>query len=493
MRISPWCVIAGVLALSGTAAAQPDPALTPEGPPGPPVETITDVDPTFGPMVIVEDIRVVGNRSTAERVILRALPFLQGERLRAADPRLANARFKLLALGFFRDVSLALEKGSSHGRVIVVVTVAERGTIQLNRLWYGSSQLTPWWIGADLNERNFAGTGLLLGGGLVYAANGGVDGASAQWGANLRLGAGGIAGTRWGASGSLMFRDGSEALRVSGPPGSSDNDDLSGFTYRRLGGRGTARFDLTSAVTFDASLRLERITTDLDPANLPSRMLPGGGAAPVPLYLAGPVSEALSMSVGVDLDTRDDPVLPRQGSRLQAQLEVGIEALGTEYTYAVGLARFERWFPIAPRHAVALRAAGGLVLGDAPRFDRIHIADVNRMLTPTIMGMTVAMAPPPDFLGTDNGDAVYGELGGNLIVEWSYRWFRRPRAVYGGDLFIAGGLWGLHTEDAVRRPGATGWDTVPVDLVIDAGLRIDTEVGIFEFTVANALGRVPRW
>jgi hypothetical protein len=34
---------------------------------------------------------------------------------------------------------------------------------------------------------------------------------------------------------------------------------------------------------------------------------------------------------------------------------------------------------------------------------------------------------------------------------------------------------------------------MPVDLVLDAGLRIDTELGIFEFTIANALGRVPRW
>lgn len=492
MRISPWralaVVWAGALALSGAAAAQ-EPPPTPDGPPAPPSDGVVDIDPTFGPMVTVEDIRVVGNRSTAARVIQRALPFARGERLRAADPRLANARFKILALGFFREATLALEKGSSHGRVIVVVTVAERGTIQLNRLWYGSSALTPWWIGADLNERNFAGTGLLLGGGLVYAGNGGVEGASAQWGANLRLGAGGIAGTRWGASGTFFFRDGSEALRVAGPPGSSDNDDLSAFTYRRLGARGTARFDLTSALTFDAGLRLERITTDLDAGAPIIRTLPDGDTREVDPALAAPVSEVTSLSLGIDLDRRDDPVLPRTGIRLQAQLEAGVQLLGSDYDFAVALARYESWFPLAPRHALGLRLAGGAVIGDAPRFDRIHVADVNRMLTPTIMGMTVAMAPPPDFLGTDNGDTVYGEVGGNLIVEWSYRWFRRPRAIYGGDLFIAGGLWGLYAENAVRDR-STGY---PVDLVIDAGLRIDTELGIFEFTVANALGRVPRW
>ena len=32
-----------------------------------------------------------------------------------------------------------------------------------------------------------------------------------------------------------------------------------------------------------------------------------------------------------------------------------------------------------------------------------------------------------------------------------------------------------------------------VDLVLDVGLRIDTEIVVFEFSLANALGRVPRW
>lgn len=54
-------------------------------------------------------------------------------------------------------------------------------------------------------------------------------------------------------------------------------------------------------------------------------------------------------------------------------------------------------------------------------------------------------------------------------------------------------MWGLHADDAVRPIGSSGWDALPLDLVLDAGLRVDTEVGIFELTFANALGRVPRW
>ncbi len=480
--------VVATLALGRVAAAQPE-TLAPEGPPAPPAP-IDHVDPLFGPMITIEDIRVVGNRSTAERIILRTLPLAQGEQLRAADPRLTTARFKVLALGYFRDVTVALEKGSAHGRVIVVVTVVERGTIVLNRLWYGSSQLAPYWLGLDLTERNLLGTGLLVGGGVVTAGHGNVDGARDQWGGELRLGAANLGGTRWGAHGAFQVQRGSEVYRLTGAPGASDNADLAAFPYRRTGVRGGPSFELTPTLGLDADLRIEQIDAAVP---IGDRTLDDGRVIPLDLHLAGGTSRVVSMAFGFDRDTRTDPVLPHEGDRLQAQLELGAETLGGDYDFVLALARYERWWPVRPRHSLGVRVAGGVVLGDAPRFDRIHVADVNRMLTPRVMGMTVAAARPPDFLGTDNADAVYGELGGNLIGEWAYRWFRRPKSIYGGDLFIAAGVWGLSSEDAVQRVGASGWDAMPVDLVLDAGLRIDTELGIFEFTIANALGRVPRW
>lgn len=480
-------LVTATLATARLASAQPGPL--PEGPPAPPVD-LDQFDPNFGPLITIEDIRVVGNRTTAERIILRAVPLRQGEQLRAADPRLTKARFKVLALGYFRDVTVALEKGSARGRVIVVVTVVERGTVVLNRLWYGTSQLAPYWLGLDLTERNFFGTGLLVGGGLVFADHGNVDGARDQWGGELRLGASGIGGTRWGAHGAFQVQRGSEVYRATGGPGSGDNDDLAAFPYHRMSVRGGPSFDLTPTLSFEAGARVELIDADV-PAG--DRVLDDGRTIPLELRLVDGKSRVVSLAFGVDRDTRTDPVLPHDGTRVQAQVEVGSELMGGDYDFAVALARLEHWWPVRPRHALGLRIAGGAVLGDAARFDRIHVGDVNRLLTPRVMGMTVAAAPPPDFLGTDNGDALYGELGGNLIGEWSYRWFRRPKSIYGGDLFVAAGVWGLASEDAVTAVGASGWDALPVDLVLDAGLRIDTELGIFEFTIANALGRVPRW
>jgi len=136
VRLGPaLAVVTAVLAVTAEVRAQP---LEPDP------EGLEDAPDAIGPVIVLEDIEVVGNRSTLDEVILRALPVQPGDTLRAGDPRLRDARFKLLALGFFRDVTLGLRKGSARGHVVLTVTVVERGTVVLNRLWFGSSVSSPW-------------------------------------------------------------------------------------------------------------------------------------------------------------------------------------------------------------------------------------------------------------------------------------------------------------------------------------------------------------
>ena len=219
------CALA-LVAGAGRATAQPvepapPPPLTPEvlDPDGSGADAGAALGGAIGTLITVEDIVITGNRSTARRVIERALPFRRGDVLRTTDWRLARARWKLLSLGYFRDVAVALRKGSAHGRIVVAIAVDERGTVALNRLWFGTSAVAPWWLGADLGDRNFAGTGLAVGGAAAYASAGAIVGARPQWAGELRLAAPAVGGSRWGAHGSLTGQHGSEPFRVSGPDG----------------------------------------------------------------------------------------------------------------------------------------------------------------------------------------------------------------------------------------------------------------------------------
>jgi hypothetical protein len=69
--------------------------------------------------------------------------------------------------------------------------------------------------------------------------------------------------------------------------------------------------------------------------------------------------------------------------------------------------------------------------------------------------------------------------------------FRNRRLVYGGDLFVGAGLWALANADDLRVRDRDALRALPIDLLLDIGLRLDTEVGIFELSLANGLGRVP--
>src|SRR5215467_6608339 len=138
MRIRLVSALVLFSALASAAAEEP-PAETPE---------LGETD--FGPLVEIEKIVVVGNDTTNEKIILRALLVAPGDQLRSGDPRFRASRFRVLALGFFRDVQLALAKGSRRGAVVLTVRVVERESLILNRLDLGTSELTDVWFGLDI-------------------------------------------------------------------------------------------------------------------------------------------------------------------------------------------------------------------------------------------------------------------------------------------------------------------------------------------------------
>ena len=489
-------------ALGGTPGARADVPVTGEGVdlapqaapgPGPGTDTGAMAERgEFGPAIVIERIEIVGNGSTRDELILRALPFDVGDMLAAGDPKLRKARFKVLSLGFFRNVTMSMKRGSERGRVILTVQVEERGTVVLNRLWFGSSTIAPWWIGADLSERNVLGSGLVLGGGFLYASHEDVAGSDDQWAGEARIGVPAIYGPRWSGFASFTGAHGSEAYRIRGDSQDTSASSHRAFGYRRYTARAGAIHDLTALARLSAGLRGELIDADLPLT--PTRTLEDGRVTSVDLHLDRGKSRVLSAAVTYDRDNRPDPVLPHAGSRLTLSAELGSGLLGSSYDFATLLARYERWWPLrAPGHAIGIHLGGGVVLGDAPRFDLIHIADVNHMLSQRALGLLVSANAPIDALGTDPDKPSLGALGGSATVEYAYRLFgARSGRIYGGDLFVGAGLWGLSSTASPRTRDRSLWDSLPIDIFVDAGLRVDTDIGVFELTVANALGRYPR-
>jgi hypothetical protein len=461
----------------------------------PPIEQPTEPPPLheddeFGPVIQIEAIEIKGNTATDEEVIRRALPIAPGDVLHASDKRMRDVRFKVLALGYFRDVTLAMHKGSERGQVIVEVTVIERGTIVLNRLWFGSNSLSPYWIGADVGERNLLGLGVALGGGFVFADHGDVAGSRDQYAGEIRASDSSVLGTAFGINGSLTLVHGSEAYRVAGADTDNSDGNFLAFPYRRIGGRAGLTYDASALSRLSAGIRAEVIDTDLPV--VPTQVLPGGRTTAIDLHLVPGRSRVMTAGVGYDRDDRPDPILPHSGERLTISAELGSSLLGGSYNFATLYARYEHWWPLTAKQSLGLRLAGGVVIGDAPRFDRIYISDVDHMLTPRALGLVLSTAAPLGILGTRSDKPSYGDVGGLATIEYSRELFRGSgkNRVYGGDIFLAVGLWGLAENGDLTTRDTSVWKSLPIDGYADAGVRIDTDIGVFELTIANALGRL---
>lgn len=448
-------------------------------------------DNEFGPVILIEQIDITGNTATQTEIIRRALPIDAGDVLHASDKRLREARFKVLALGFFRDVTLAIHKGSQRGQVIIEVHVIERGTLVLNRLWFGTTTLSPWWAGADVGERNLLGLGIAVGGGFIFARHGDVIGARDQYATELRVSDASVLGTAWGVSCAATLVHGSEPYRVSGAADDPRATAQRAFPYRRFGVRAGATYEVSALTRLSMGVRAEAIDATLPVA--PTRELPDGRIAAIDLHLDPGQSRVVTASFAFDRDTRPDPILPHAGSHVLISAELGGALLGGSYDSATIFGRYERYWPLASeRHAIAIKLAGGVVVGDAPRFDRIHVADVDQMLTPRALGLVLSTSAPLAILGTRADKPTYGDLGGSATVEYALQLFRGSgkRRVYGGDVFFGVGLWGLAERADLRARDAGLIASLPIDLYADAGMRIDTDIGTFELTIANALGRL---
>lgn len=469
-----------VLALAATQPALAQPLADESIEPADPREEVeVPEDTELGPVVTIEDITISGN-TTQEDVIRRALPIAPGDTLKQSDKRLRDARFKVLSLGYFADVQVAMRKGSQRGRVIIDVTVVERGTFVLNRLWFGHSDFAHYWLGADVGDRNLLGLGVVGGLAMIYASDGEIEprgqAPEPQWAGEVRLGKERIGGTRWGVMTSLSLVRGSDYYFVDDPTGRHAD----AFSYRRFGGRLGVSFDATPLTRVTALFRAETITHQLNPFFSEREWLDPGE------------SQVATVGLMLDRDTRPEPILPHRGSRVTVRFELGAKPIyGNDYDFASLLAHYEYWHPVrGGRDAIGIRFDGGIVSDGTPRFDRLFASDINPMLTPRALGLVLSNASPLVSLRDADDMPRISTAGALAAVEYAARLFRGSgkRRVYGGDLFLSVGAWGMSDSGASfdhARPDGT-----PIDLYVDTGIRVDTDWGIFELTVANALGRL---
>jgi outer membrane protein insertion porin family len=446
------------------------------------------VDPSFGPRYVIEEIVVQGNRKTRTSIILAELGLSPGDTVGASDARVETARFRLLALGHFVDARLSVMRGKKRGGAVLLVEVEERGTIVVNELYPSTSAATQFWGGADVSQTNFLGRGINLGGGFVLSTKPRVP--AAERGLGLRL-HGSIPERQgpWGLSlgGTALYNDASEFYRISGSDEDPDPGRFTAAGTRRAGGILSLGKTFGRAWHGSVDVRGESVNAVYPTHH--ERLYPDGTTSPIDFDVRQGGSRVATIALTLDYDTRSDPVLPRSGARIVGSVEAGGPPVGSSYSFAKALAQASFYARMPRGHALGLHLLGGAIVGDAPYFDRFFIGDLNVLLPRRALGIDFSTQGSPNLLGTAIAHHRYDDYAARVVVEYAVPVWRRRGFLYGGDAFAAVGLVGVASEGDFLQSGPFRWSMVPVDLTADLGLRLDTYVGIFTISIANALSR----
>jgi len=436
----------------------------------------------FGPRYVIDEVVVRGNAKTAKSIILAeaaAIGLAPGAGVDATDPRVEAVRYRLLTLGYFLDVRLKVTRGSRRGGVVLVIEVEERGTIVINELFPSTSAATAFWGGADVSETNFLGRGINLGAGLVLSTKPIVPDAHRGLGIRVRGAVpaiGGPYGLALSATG--LFNDGSEFYRVSGADGDADPGLFRASRVRRAGGVLGVGKDFRVPLHVGLDFRQEVVDAVLPSVSAIDFMVQPG------------TSRLGSVAGSLELDTRSDPILPRAGMRIALTVEAATSlVLGSSYDYVKAVAEGSFYWRMPRGHALGLHVFGGAIGGNAPFFDRFFIGDLNLLLPRRALGINFSTLPSRNLLDTSIAHHRYDEFAGRVLLEYAMPIWRRKGFVYGGDAFVAAGLVGMASPGDAIGPGPFAWGKLPIDLTADLGLRLDTYVGIFTISIANALSR----
>jgi outer membrane protein assembly factor BamA len=438
-------------------------------------------DPSFEPNYKIEGIEVRGNQKTKTGLIVREVGLGVGDVVSANDARVGLARLRLLALGFFLDVHLSLVKGAERGQASLVVEVEERGTIILDALYLGTSQATNAWGGMAATERNLLGRGLSLGGGFVGSTRPQVSGAEAGFAGALHVaGPPAFFSGRLALQASFNVSRGSEFMRTAGNDSSADPANFVAANVRRTGGSFGAGRALSRTFFLTGEARLEAIRAETPELKLP-----------IPLAVREGKSHLGSLTLILDIDSRTDPVLPRGGHHLSLSVEATTTAFASSYGFVKGVAQASNYFPLRWGHVIGIHGYLGGIWGDAPYFDRFFVGDLNPLLPPRALGLNFSTQPSRDFLGTGIAAHRYDNLAGRALVEYAIPIWSRHGLLYRGDAFAAFGVFALSNPDDLKNRDVPLSRAIAADLTADLGIRLDTTIGIFTLSVANAIGRIP--
>ncbi len=444
-----------------------------------------------GPRYALEKVEIHGNKKTARKVILHYIEIKAGEVFSADDMRLEKARYRLLASGLFHSVELSLKRGAKRGFAVLIVNVKERNTIVVQDIVFGFSEITPYGS-LDVAERSFLGTAVNVSAAVVISRD--------QYGYRLRFGDDHFLNTDFGLHAEGLYSHTRDFFGTRGVcvddcndtigTANSNYDDYAVMKYNRAGLRVGTGYNLLGDNFVSIDYRFEILEADVPVAG---SHISFGERQPIVFgHLLPGHSILSSLILGVVRDTRDNFYLASEGSRTAFAVELATEILGSSYNFSKFTLGHDVYFPLGRGHSIKLALFAGLIMGDAPFFDQFFVGDFSSFVPSRVLEMNFSHLQP-NLLETAIAEMRYEDLSASIGIQYSIPFYRGHGFFYGVNGFIGLGVFFLSSREYMKMDpkGYEGYQVVPMDLTANLGIKVDTEVGLFVFSLANLFRLIP--
>lgn len=355
-----------------------------------------------GPRVYIERINVIGNIRTQDYVVRREFRIAEGD---AYNRLLVNrARKRLIALRFFKKVTIKREPGSAADRVILNVILVEQSTGELS---FGAGYSTQEGVIGDISisERNLLGRGQFL----RLKLSGSVE----RLQVDLSFTEPYFLDRNLAAGFDLFHKE-------------QDFTDEASFKSRKTGGSLRLSFPISEKV---------RVTTSYSFVRDEVFDLAAGASSAV--VEAEGIANVSSVGVRVAYDTRNHPRNPSRG--LYFVLGQDFAGVGGDVQYYRTTVEGRGYFPITKKITLVGRAVSGFIEGWGG--EDVRLLDLFFKGGETVRGFARAGFGPRE-AGVD-GDALGGKIyyAGTVEVRFPLPFLSEELGMSGAIFADAGSLY----------------------------------------------------
>ena len=454
----------------------------------------------------LEDVRIEGHTRTRRGLILAYVPFEPGDVIDPESSELEAIAWAVRGTGWFSHVRVRLARGSRRGWVDLVIEVEDRNSVVVNQFVLGVSEglsstrdpnteVLPY-VGFSIAETN------LLGSGHSIALTGLMS--QTQQAARLGFQSPGFLEGPYTLRVATSFHNGREFYGhqpfvsadcpADAPPACLEELAARNVVvfYRRSSL--SAGFGRTAGPSFHWAV--DWVGDVLYATSVPEAAseVRGDTISPIDFAVEPGRSLVSSIRLSVGYDRRDDPNLTRRGILVRAQGEVGSRIFGSRYDYSRLQATVRGYIPLPHGQVLRLSAFAGFVTGEAPFFTLFHVSDLTDLIPSRILEMDIDRRQAPNFFGTSIGLMRAEEFAARADLQYELALQRGASRspLRGVNAYFNLGVYAISDlrELALAPSGFSGASRLPIDLTFDLGLRIDTEIGLFEFGFSNLLGFV---